>query len=130
MKSQMLAIVLGTALAIPVAGLAQTASESMHEAGQATESSASSAGHAIVDTWHGAKTATIDSDTTAKVKIALDKDTITKHQDIHVKTQAGIVTLRGTVPSAAVSDRARQIAEQTSGVKGVRDRLTISTASK
>jgi osmotically-inducible protein OsmY len=129
MKSQLLAIVVGAALALPVAALAQTASESMHEAGQATENSASSAGHAIVDTWHGAKTATIDSDITAKVKMALDKDTATKHQDIHVKTQAGVVTLRGKVASSAVSDRARQLAEQTSGVKAVRDRLVINTAS-
>src|ERR1700761_7663960 len=129
MKSQLSAIILGTVLAFPAAALAQSASDSMHEAGAATESSASSAGHAIVDTYHGAKTATIDSSTTAKVKMALDKDDTTKHQDIHVKTQAGIVTLRGRVASSAVSDRAQQLAEQTSGVKSVRNKLMITTAS-
>lgn len=129
MKSYLLAMMLGTAVAIPAAALAQSASTSMHEAGQAAENSAASAGHAAVDTWHGAKTATIDSDITAKVKIALDKDTNTKHQDIHVKTVDGVVTLRGRVATAATSDRARQIAQQTSGVKAVRDRLVITTAS-
>jgi osmotically-inducible protein OsmY len=129
MKSQLFAIILGTTLALPAAALAQSASESMHEAGTATESSADSAGHAVVDTYHGAKTATIDTSLTAKVKMALDKDDTTKHQDIHVKTVAGVVTLRGKVASSAVADRAQQLAEQTNGVKSVRNKLMITTAS-
>jgi osmotically-inducible protein OsmY len=129
MKSQLFAVILGTALALPTAAMAQSASESMHEAGQAAENSASSAGHAVVDTYHGTKTATEDTALTAKVKLALDKDDTTKHQDIHVKTIARVVTLRGRVASAGVSDRAEQLAEQTSGVKDVRNKLTITTAS-
>jgi osmotically-inducible protein OsmY len=129
MKSQLFAVILGTALALPAAALAQSASQSMHAAGEATENSADSAGHAVVDTYHGAKTATIDTDITAKVKIALDKDDTTKHQDIHVKTVARVVTLRGKVSSSAVADRAAQLAEQTSGVTRVRNKLMITTAS-
>jgi len=128
-KSKLLIAVLGTALAIPALALAQSASESMHEAGQATENSASSAGHAIVDVYHGTKTATVDTALTAKVKTALDEDAATKHQDIHVKTVAGVVTLRGHVSSPDVASHAADLAAKTSGVKRVRNKLKITTAA-
>jgi len=70
MKSKFLIAVLGSVLAIPAVALAQSASESMHQAGEATENSAASAGHAIVDVYHGTKTAAIDTTITAKVKTA------------------------------------------------------------
>ena len=103
MKSPFVIAILGAALAVPSFSFAQSASESMHEAGQATDNAASSTGHAFVDVYHGTKTATIDTTITAKVKTALDKDDITKHEDIHVKTVAGVVTLRGKVTSSAAS---------------------------
>lgn len=129
MKSKVLIVLLGTALALPAAALAQSASQSMHEAGAATENAAADTGHAVVDVYHGTKTATIDTTITAKVKTALDRDDITKHEDIHVKTQASVVTLRGKVSSSAIADHAVHLAEQTSGVKSVRNRMVITTAS-
>ena len=134
MKAKLLIAVLGTALVIPTMVLpamvwAQSASESMHEAGTATENSASSAGHALVDVYHGTKTATIDTTITAKVKTALDEDAATKNEDIHVKTVDGVVTLRGRVSSSGVADHAAHLAEQTSDVKSVRNRLKITTAT-
>jgi osmotically-inducible protein OsmY len=129
MKSKVLIILMGTALALPALAFAQTASQSMHEAGAATENAAADTGHAVVDAYHGTKTATIDTTITAKVKAALDKDDTTKHEDIHVKTQASVVTLRGKVSSSAVADQAVHLAEQTSGVKGVRNRMVVTTAS-
>jgi hypothetical protein len=129
MKSKTLIAVLGIALAIPGVALAQSASQSMHEAGEATENSAASAGHAIVDVYHGTKTATIDTAITAKVKTALDEDAVTKHEDIHVTTVDGVVTLRGKVSAAGVADRATHLAEQTGSVKRVRDKLKITAAN-
>jgi hyperosmotically inducible periplasmic protein len=129
MKSKVLIILMGTALALPALAFAQTASQSMREAGAATENAAADTGHAVVDAYHGTKTATIDTTITAKVKAALDKDDTTKHEDIHVKTQASVVTLRGKVSSSAVADQAVHLAEQTSGVKGVRNRMVVTTAS-
>jgi hyperosmotically inducible protein len=129
MNSKVLIAVLATALAMPPVAFAQSASESMHEAGAASESSAKSAGHAIVDVYHGTKTATIDTAITTKVKTALDEDTATKHEDIHVKTVAGVVTLRGRVSSANVADKAVQIAERISGVKNVRNKLVTAIAA-
>lgn len=114
---------------MPTLALAQSASESMHEAGSATENSAKSAGHAVEDVYHGTKTATIDTTITGKVKTALDEDPITRHQDIHVKTVAGVVTLRGKVSSANEADRAVDLAEKTSDVKSVRNRLSITAAN-
>jgi hyperosmotically inducible protein len=126
MKSKFLIAVLGSVLAIPAVALAQSASESMHQAGEATENSAASAGHAIVDVYHGTKTAAIDTTITAKVKTALDEDAATKHEDIHVETVAGVVTLRGKVSSSSVADRATQLASQTGDVKSVRNKLKIT----
>jgi len=129
MTAKLLIAILGTVLAMPTLALAQSASESMHEAGSATESSAKSAGHAIVDVYHGTKTATIDTTITGKVKAALDEDAVTKHEDIHVKTVDGVVTLRGKVSSASVADHAVHLAEQTGNVKSVRNKMVIATAA-
>jgi hyperosmotically inducible protein len=129
MKSKLFTTVIGIALTMPTLALAQSASQSMHQAGEATEHSAKSAGHAVVDVYHGTKTATIDTTITAKVKTALDEDATTRHEDIHVKTVAGVVTLRGKVSSASVADHAVHLAERTSGIKGVRNKLVITTAA-
>ena len=129
MKSKVLIAVLGTALAFPTMVLAQSASDSMHQAGAETENAASSTGHAVVDAYHGTKTATIDTTITGEVKAKLDKDDVTRHEDIHVKTVAGVVTLRGKVSSASVADQAIHLAQQTDGVKGVRNKLVLTTAS-
>lgn len=108
---------------------AQSASQSMHEAGESTENAASSAGHALTEAYHGTATAVKDSTITAKVKSALYEDTITKSGHIHVTTVAGVVTLRGTVASDEVARHAQQRATETTGVKRVEDKLKIGTAA-
>jgi hyperosmotically inducible protein len=107
---------------------AQSASQSMHEAGESTENAASSAGHAISHAYHGTATAVKDSTITAKVKTALHEDKITKSGDIHVTTVAGVVMLRGTVSSNDVAEHAQRLAEETKGVKRVENKLKIATA--
>lgn len=109
---------LALTLMIYADALAQSASESMHEAGESTESALSHA-------YHGTKTAAIDTSLTAKVKTALHDDKATHSADIHVTTVASVVTLRGRVPSADVSSRAEEIAQHTTGVKAVKNKLKV-----
>jgi hyperosmotically inducible protein len=107
-------------LVMAMAGLAlgQSASESMHEAGH-------SAGNAVSHAWQGTKTAVKDSDITAKVKLALHDDKLTKDADIHVKTVEGVVTLRGSASSETAS-HAEHLARATTGVVGVKNRIKVT----
>lgn len=117
LKASLLATLLLT-LTIYGHALAQSASESMHEAGESAESAVSHA-------YHGTKTAAVDTSLTAKVKTALHDDKATSDADIHVSTVASVVTLRGRVASADVSNRAEEIAEHTTGVKAVKNKLKV-----
>jgi len=120
---------LALALAFTGPALAQSASESFHNAGEATENAGSSVGHAAVSAYHSTATATVDTAITTKVKSALLANDVTRGDSIHVTTVAGVVTLRGTVASDRVVEEARRISETTGGVKGVRNRLHVKSAS-
>ena len=109
---------LSLTLTMDAQALAQSASESMHEAGESTESALSHA-------YHGTKTAVTDTSLTAKVKTALHDDKATTGADIHVTSVASVVTLRGRVASADVSNRAEEIAQHTTGVKAVKNKLKV-----
>ena len=99
--------------------LAQSASESMKRAG-------SELGSAAKNAYQGTKTAVTDSDVTAKVKLSLQDDSLTKNSTIHVTTLGGVVTLRSTVASSEISDRAEKLTHDTSGVKSVRNHLHVA----
>jgi hyperosmotically inducible periplasmic protein len=114
-RTTLLSTLLAT-FAMSGAALAQSASQQMGEAGHSAESALSHA-------WHGTETAADDTALTAKVKTALHEDKITTGTDIHVTTVAGVVTLRGAVPSSEVSSHAEQVARNTTGVKGVKNKL-------
>ncbi|MGO9265126.1 MAG: BON domain-containing protein [Candidatus Binataceae bacterium] len=113
------------ALAITQRGFAQSASESFDQAGHSVENAGSSVGHAVVHVYHGTVTATKDTAITTAVKTALLADVQTKAFHIHVKTIAGVVTLRGRVASRSVADRAEHIAATTDGVARVRNWLHV-----
>ena len=104
------------AFATAGAASAQSASQSMHEAGESAESAVSHA-------YHGTATAVDDSALTAKVKTSLHEDKVTSGADIHVTTVASVVTLRGAVSSSQVSSHAAEVARDTKGVKGVKNKL-------
>jgi hyperosmotically inducible protein len=106
-------LLLGVALAVPA--FAQSTTQSMKDAGHSTE-------NAVGEAWHGTKAAVSDTDVTAKVKIALHNDKLTKGRDIHVDTHDGIVTLTGYA-SKASADRAVWLARGTTGVTGVNNNL-------
>ena len=122
------ALVLGLVAVAPVFAQEDSgsASESMHRAGESAENAAVDTGQAIKHAYHGTVTAVSDTAITAKVKTALHENKVTKNADIHVHTVAGVVTLQGTVPSADMAEAAQQVAQQTSGVKEVRNELTMA----
>ena len=120
-------LILALTVAVPV--WAQSASSSFHEAGEATENAGSSVGHAAVHAYHGTVTATEDTAITTDVKTKLLKDGLTKNGEIHVTTVAGVVTLRGHVPTGAIASQAEHVAASSDGVKQVRNRLRIRAAS-
>jgi len=97
-----------------------SASEQMHKAGHSSE-------NAVSEAWHGTKRAVKDTAITAKVKTALHENKDTSGADIHVDTVAGVVTLSGSAPSATVSQRAEEVAQQTKGVRSVKNIITIGT---
>jgi osmotically-inducible protein OsmY len=61
----------------------------------------------------------------AKVKSGFVGEDVLKGSDINVDCDKHVVTLRGTVPTAAARARALQIARQTDGATRVIDQLTI-----
>ena len=72
-------------------------------------------GEAITDAW-----------ITTKVKWFFLAEDALKGSDINVDTKDHIVTLKGTVKTAAGKARAASLAKQTDGVKNVVNQLTIS----
>ncbi len=105
------------------------ASNSMRSAGSSAEDAASSTGHAIKHAYEGTKTALTDTAITAKVKTALHENRITKGGDIHVQTVAGVVILSGTARSSQESETAQRVAQQTSGVRQVKNELTTASTA-
>ena len=73
----------------------------------------------------GAGSAVTDAALTSAVKAKFLADTTVKGLNIDVDTDAGMVTLNGTVSSRAEADRALMLARNTEGVKGVHDNMKI-----
>ncbi|HLW71046.1 MAG TPA: BON domain-containing protein [Candidatus Binataceae bacterium] len=125
------AAILSVSMAGPVFAQSHpSASDSMDAAGHSMERAGSDTATAAKDTYHGAATALTDTKITAKVKTALHEDEATEHGDIHVRTVAGVVTLRGRVASEAEAARAERLAQSTEGVREVDNKLHVTkTAS-
>lgn len=126
-------LALGMAVAAPVFAQEDTgsASQSMRQAGASAEDAASDTGQAVKHAYHGTVTALSDTAITARVKTALHENKVTSDSDIHVDTVAGVVTLQGTASSVEAIATAQQLAQQTKGVKEVKNELATSpTASR
>ncbi len=89
--------------------------QEVREAKQDTKAGARKTGNAISDSW-----------VTMKVHSQFVPGDALEDSDIDVTTRAGVVTLTGTVPTAAGKSRAVAIAKATDGVKSVSDRLRIA----
>jgi len=66
-----------------------------------------------------------DAALTAKIKSKMALDDGVRARTIDVSTTDGVVTLTGTVGSAAEHDRAVRLARETNGIKQVVDRLKV-----
>jgi hyperosmotically inducible periplasmic protein len=121
------AMVLGIGFALPAfaqetsASSGASASDSMHQAGADTADTAKNAYHATV-------TALDDTRITTEVKTGLAAAKDMRSGQIHVTTNSGFVTLRGRVHDADVVARAGAIAKDASGVRGVSNRLRVSSS--
>jgi len=91
----------------------------------AAQQKASEAGRAIGDAARSAGEATADAAITAAVKTKFLADTKISGLKIDVDTKDNVVTLTGTVSSAAEKQQAIDVAKQTDGVKSVVDRLKV-----
>ena len=83
--------------------------------GEKTKDVAGTTGEAITDAW-----------ITTKLKADFVNEDTLKGSDINVDTNNHVVTLKGTVASAAGKARAAEIAKTTKGVKSVINTLTIA----
>ena len=69
-----------------------------------------------------------DKDITRQVEQRLAKSPQTKK--VEVRTDAGVVTLTGEVPSISASAKASEMAKQVPGVRAVKNQLTYAEAKK
>jgi hyperosmotically inducible periplasmic protein len=125
------------ALSVAIAPIARAqqsadtpASQQMKAAGDEMKSAGQDTTEAAKDVYHGTSRALSDTKITAKVKAALKSDDAVAKDEIHVKTVAGVVTLKGKVANQSDADKAAEIARQTEGVKDVVVQLNIMTASQ
>jgi hyperosmotically inducible protein len=96
--------------------------------GQAASNAAAKAGDAMDKAVDKAAMAIDDATLTAKVKAALIAEPGLKTTQIKVETQDGVVTLAGNVESQSMSERAVQLANGTTGVRQVVDKLVVKSS--
>ena len=127
------AILFGMVMAVPAfaqdSSAPAPASQDMHQAGQAVENAGSNTASAAKDAYHGTARAVKDTTITAEVKTALKRDQMVRAQSIHVNTIAGVVTLKGNVPSPEIAAHAAQVAAQSKGVQSVNNQLMVVSSS-
>jgi len=72
---------------------------------------------------------TKDATVTGTVKTKLAADAQVKAGEINVDTANGVVTLTGNIDSQEAKDRALQIARDTTGVREVKDMISVRSGS-
>lgn len=98
---------------------ADKAEDKMDKAGDKTASATKKTGRAIDDGWIKSK---------IYAQYLADWNSVLDDSDIDVDVDNNMVTLNGTVKSAAAKTKAVEIARKTDGVKGVKDNLRIAAA--
>ncbi len=101
------------------------ANESAHDVKHHAENTAKDVAHDTSGATGTAGQAVSDGWITTKVKSSFVGVEALDGSDINVDTNAHVVTLRGTVPSAAARAKAVSLAKQVEGVRSVKDDLTI-----
>ena len=72
-----------------------------------------------------AQTTLSEGSVTAKIKAKMSLDDTVEAKDINVDFENGVVTLTGTVRTAAERRRAVDLARETNGVNSVKDQLRV-----
>ena len=97
-----------------VKGTAGKVGEKTKEGAGKTKEGAQKAGEEITDGW-----------ITTRIKTKFVGEDALKDSDVHVSTDNHVVTLTGTVMSAAGRAKAVALAKEVEGVRRVEDRLTV-----
>ena len=97
---------------------ADKAEDKMDRAGDKTANAAKTTGRAVDDGWIKSK---------IYAQYMTEWNTVLDDSDIDIDVQNNMVTLNGTVKSAAAKAKAVSIAKGTDGVKGVKDNLRVGT---
>jgi len=100
---------------------ADKAEDKLDKAGDKTASAAKKTGRAIDDGWIKSK---------IYAQYMADWNTVLNDSDIDVDVSNNMVTLNGTVKSAAAKAKAVSIAKATDGVKGVTDNLRVAGSTR
>ena len=99
--------------------------EKSKEAGEKTKEVSKDAAQKTKDAAVKTKDVTVDAEITSAVKTKLLADTQVGGLKIDVDTKDNVVTLTGTVNSAAEKAEALRLAKTTAGVKSVVDKLVV-----
>ena len=122
----LMSLALGLApLAAPTALAQSTVVEKTKEAGSKTKKAVKKAGSKTKDGLSKTGETITDGMITTRVKSKFVDEDLLKGSDIDVDTKDNVVTLTGTVTTAAGRARAIQQAKEVDGVKSVVSRLTI-----
>ena len=122
-KAFLISLVVGTAMAGAACEQRSPSTVSQKMSPPSTSSPTTAANSSMNQTANAVDDAAI----TAKVKTAIMAEPGLKSTDINVDTKDAVVTLTGTVPSAPLKDRAKEIATNVSGVKSVQDNLVAQS---
>jgi hyperosmotically inducible protein len=102
------------------ADMSASAARAADKAEDKTASAAKKTGRAVDDGWIKSK---------IYAQYMADWNTVLNDSDIDVDVDKGMVTLNGTVKSAAAKAKAVSTAKATDGVKGVKDNLKVSATN-
>jgi hyperosmotically inducible protein len=124
-KTMLISLVIGTAMA----GVAcqQRSPATVGQKMDRPSETATTATNAANDSMNRPANAVDDAAITAKVKTAIMAEPDLKSTQINVDTKDAVVTLTGTVPSAPLKDRAKEIASSVTGVRSVQDNLVMQS---
>lgn len=110
----------GSDMGDAAARTADRAAERADRAADKTASATKKAGRAIDDGWIKSK---------IYAQYMADWNTVLDDSDIDVDVDKGVVSLKGTVKSAAAKDKAVAIAKATDGVTSVKDELRVAATN-
>jgi hyperosmotically inducible protein len=119
----------GSVVRDDVRGVAKTTEKAAKDIGHAAVDLADKAGNGLQDATNKASAGGQDAWITTKVKSALTSDGLDPLQ-LHVDTEAEVVTLSGSVDSAAKKEKAVSVARHVTGVLGVKDHLFIKADTR